>query len=43
VKRYQVKHCADDIDLLSQAVHDQIKAGAEMILVLAGMSVDPDD
>lgn len=33
----------DDIDLISQAVHDQIKAGAEMILVTGGMSVDPDD
>lgn len=33
----------DDTDLISQAVHDQIKAGAEVILVTGGMSVDPDD
>jgi molybdenum cofactor synthesis domain-containing protein len=33
----------DDVHMISQAVHDQIKAGAQMILVTGGMSVDPDD
>lgn len=33
----------DDTGQISQAIHDHIQAGAEVVLVTGGMSVDPDD
>ncbi|WP_088226710.1 molybdopterin-binding protein [Desulfosporosinus sp. FKB] len=34
---------SDDISMIQSAIQDQLRQGAEMILVSGGMSVDPDD
>ncbi|KLU66845.1 putative competence-damage inducible protein [Desulfosporosinus acididurans] len=34
---------SDDVSMIQSAIRDQLKHGAEMILVSGGMSVDPDD
>jgi molybdenum cofactor synthesis domain-containing protein len=33
----------DDISAISEAIHDQVNEGAEMVILTGGMSVDPDD
>lgn len=35
--------CPDDLDMLSDAIQHFVDAGAELIMLTGGMSVDPDD